>query len=183
MININIDVPNWADIIQAIAALVAVPGAIVAFFVLFKSDKARESEILSLSNIATQLTQMQSEAEKRYKSSKKPLIHIKLNFLKDENKIRIDFINTNQNSNLRSYTANTHLDGFTLSTTTINQQNTNQLFGIGVSYKAEPPEYLILHMDYITEEGYTFIQEISIWFDGDKFVFAPSVIIDKSNSF
>ena len=50
--------PTWTDIAQAIAAMIAIPGAIAAFVVLFKRDKAREVEISSLSTIAGQLTQM-----------------------------------------------------------------------------------------------------------------------------
>jgi len=174
--------PTWADITQAIASIIAIPGAITAFIILFKKDKARESEISSLSTIAGQLTQMQQESEKRYKASKKPIIDISISHLQNEKKIRIDFTNTNHNTTLKSYSQNTHLDGFTMMTTTINQQNTNQSFSIGISYKTEPPEYLVLHMDYATEEGYAFIQDLIIWFENGQYNFSPSIIIDKINS-
>ena len=32
--------PTWTDIAQAIAAMIAIPGAIAAFVILFKRDKA-----------------------------------------------------------------------------------------------------------------------------------------------
>lgn len=174
--------PTWTDIAQAIAALIAIPGATAAFIILFKRDKARESEISSLSKIAGQLSQMQLESEKRYKASKKPIIIISVNHLQNEKKIRIDFANTNHSTTLQSYSQNTHLEDFTILTTTINQQNTTQSFWLGVSYKSEPPEYLVLHMDYVTEEGYTFIQDLIVWFENGQYVFSPSAIIDKVNS-
>lgn len=174
--------PTWTDIAQAIAAMIAIPGAITAFIILLKRDKARESEIGSLSTIAGQLTQMQLESEKRYKASKKPTISISISHLQKEKKIRIDFTNTNHNTTLKSYSQNTHLEDFTILTTTINQQNTTQSFWLGISYKNEPPEYVVLHMDYETEEGYTFIQDLIIWFENGQYVFSPSAIIDKVNS-
>jgi hypothetical protein len=174
--------PTWTDIAQAIAAMIAIPGAIAAFIILFKRDKERESETNSLSRIAGQLTQMQLESEKRYKASKKPIIGIFISHLPAEKKIRIDFVNTNHNTTLKSYSQNTHLEDFTISTTIINQQNTTQSFWLGISYKNEPPEYVVLHMDYETEEGYTFIQDLIIWFENGKYVFSPSAIIDKANS-
>jgi hypothetical protein len=173
---------TWTDIAQAIAAMIAIPGAIAAFIILFKRDKARESEIISLSTIAGQLTQMQLESEKRYKASKKPIIGISITHLPNEKKIRIDFVNTNHSTTLKSYSQNTHLEDFTILTTTINQQNTTQSFWLGISYKTVPPEYVVLHMDYKTEEGYTFIQDLIIWFENGQYVFSPSAIIDKANS-
>lgn len=174
--------PTWTDIAQAIAAMVAIPGAIAAFIILFKRDRARESEIKSLSTIAGQLTQMQLEAEKRYKASKKPIIGISITHLQNEKKIRIDFTNTNHTTTLKSFSQNTHLEDFTILTTTINQQNTTQSFWLGISYKNEPPEYVVFHMDYETEEGYTFIQDLMVWFENGQYIFSPSAIIDKVNS-
>lgn len=174
--------PTWTDIAQAIAAMIAIPGAIAAFIVLFKKDKARETEINSLSAIAGQLTQMQRESEKRYKASKKPIIGISINHLRDKKKILIEFTNTNHNTTLKSYSQNTHLEDFTIMKTTINQQNTTQSFLLGINYKSTPPEHIMLPMDYETEEGYTFIQDVKIWFEDNQYVFAPSAIIDKNNS-
>ncbi|KAF0200855.1 MAG: hypothetical protein FD170_3136 [Bacteroidetes bacterium] len=174
--------PTWTDIAQAIAAMIAIPGAIAAFVVLFKRDRAREAEVSSLSTIAGQLTQMQLESEKRHKASKKPIIGIAITHLQNEKKIRIDFTNTNHTTTLKSFSQNTHLEDFTILATTINQQNTTQSFWLGISYKNEPPEYVVLHMDYETEEGYTFIQDLMVWFENGQYVFSPSAIIDKVNS-
>ncbi len=42
------DVPSWTDKALAIAALIAVPGAIAAFFVLFKRDEQKQAMIHEL---------------------------------------------------------------------------------------------------------------------------------------
>lgn len=47
--------PSWTDIIQAIAALIAVPGAIAAFVVLFLRDKDKEKQIQKLSLLAEKI--------------------------------------------------------------------------------------------------------------------------------
>lgn len=47
--------PSWTDIIQAIAALIAVPGAIAAFVVLFLRDKDKEKQIQKLSILAEKI--------------------------------------------------------------------------------------------------------------------------------
>jgi hypothetical protein len=51
--HIIINVPSWTDIIQAFAAMIAVPGAIAGFVVLFKRDKDKENQIKKLAEIAT----------------------------------------------------------------------------------------------------------------------------------
>lgn len=47
--------PSWTDIIQAFAALMAVPGAIAAFVVLFLRDKHKEKQIQKLSLLAEKI--------------------------------------------------------------------------------------------------------------------------------
>jgi hypothetical protein len=47
--------PSWTDIMQAIAAIVAVPGAIAAFVVLFLRDKDKERQIQKLSLLAEKI--------------------------------------------------------------------------------------------------------------------------------
>jgi hypothetical protein len=47
--------PSWTDIIQAIAAVIAVPGAITAFVLLFLKDKDKEKQIQKLSLLAEKI--------------------------------------------------------------------------------------------------------------------------------
>lgn len=47
--------PSWTDIIQAIAAVIAVPGAIAAFVLLFLKDKDKENQIQKLSFLAEKI--------------------------------------------------------------------------------------------------------------------------------
>ncbi len=172
---------SWTEIIQALAALVAVPGALTAFFILFKRDKTREMEITSLATIASQLTQMQLETEKRYQASKKPLINFDLFHFADTKEIRIDFVNTNHNSTLTSFSHENGLKVFSAMETTINEQDSKQSFSITLSYKSERPVFFVIKMNYVTVEGYIFVQDIAIWPQGDQYDFSPSAIINKNN--
>lgn len=47
--------PNWTDVVQAIAAIIAVPGAIAGFIVLFRRDKGKQEQINKLSDVVGQL--------------------------------------------------------------------------------------------------------------------------------
>lgn len=172
----------WTDKIQAIAAIIAIPGAIAGFWVLFRRDRERESEIQSLATMAQKLTAMQEENEKRYRASRKPFISITIEHLQENKTIRLDFRNSNPNCTITKYKANAHLDGFNLVTMSINQNGSEQLFSVGISYKAEPPDATVLQMDYETEEGYEFIQDITVWWDRDHYVYSPGPLIDKNNA-
>lgn len=44
---------NWTDVAQAIGAMIGIPGALVALFILIKRDKNREMEIASLTSLAS----------------------------------------------------------------------------------------------------------------------------------
>lgn len=175
--------PSWTDITQAIAALIAIPGAIAGFWVLFRRDRERELEIRSLSTIADNLVKMQEENEKRYRASRKPFISITIEHLQENKKIRLDFRNNNPNCTITKYKAKVHLDDFNLVTMTINQNGSEQLFSVGISYKVKPPDATVLQMDYETEEGYEFIQDITVWWDRDHYVYSPGPLIDKNNAY
>ncbi len=170
---------NWTNIIQAIAALIAVPGVIISFWILVKRDKKRESEIASLSTIAQQLTNMQNESEKRYQNTKKPLIEIKIIHPKTK-RVTIDFINSNEKATLLNFNIDNIPDGFSsFSTTTINQSGKNQTFTASFVYKNSPPDFFIIPVEYITEEGYKFFQEISFQLENSEYLQIPSAIINK----
>lgn len=184
-IDIVINIPKWTDILQASAAAIGIPLTVFTLYKLVMKDKQRESEIQSLSTIASQLTEMQIETEKRYKTSKKPNIDIKCETNLEKKFVKIYFTNTNNNTSLISYNLNNDKSDFrefTASTSTINTLNGNQHFWIILSYKESSFDFSKLNLDYVTEEGYTFIQDISIWFENNKCVFSPSPIIDIENS-
>ena len=185
MININVDIPNWTDILQAFAALIAVPLTLVTLYKLVKKDKERQNEIESLSTIANQLTAMQIETEKRYKSSKKPHIGIKLDSNFESKRVKIDFTNSNSNTSITKFRLTNDKSDFTEFTATLSSITSNngiQNFWIVLSGKSKLFEYTILHLDYSTEEGYEFIQDIIIWLDDNNYIYSPSAIIDKRNS-
>jgi hypothetical protein len=52
---IEIQPPNWADILQGIGAIIGVPGAIAAFILLFKRDKNKQKQLDSLKEIASKI--------------------------------------------------------------------------------------------------------------------------------
>ncbi len=184
-IDILINIPKWTEVLQAFAAAIGIPLTIFTLYKLVMKDKQRESEIQSLSTIASQLTDMQLESEKRYKMSRKPIINIEINTDLNKQIVKLDFCNTNINSSLinKSLTYNNpDFDDFSASTSTINTKNGNQYFWIALSYKKPLLNQVELHLDYTTEEGYVFIQNVLIWFDNEKCIFSPSPIVDQKNS-
>lgn len=57
-----------------------------------------------------------------------------------------------------------------------------QTFYIDFTYNSEFIKYLKLEVDYFTEEGYVFIQDIVVWKENDGYKMLPGTIIDKNNS-
>ncbi len=100
MINIILDIPNWTDKIQALAALVAVPLTIITLLKLISRDRDRASEIRSLSSIAKELSQLTKDHEKRHKASKKPHVGIEIITDIEQRRVRIDFKNSNFNTTI-----------------------------------------------------------------------------------
>lgn len=179
------EAPKWTDIVSAISAAVGVPLVLFTLYKLMKKDKERESEITSLSTIATQLTAMQAETEKRYKATKKPHITIQLDKAQQGNRIKLDFTNTNSNVTIKSFQITndkSDLVSKNVTSTSINDVGGQQKFSIILNGKNEPIIWMILHLDYTTEENYVFIQDVTVWLDSGKYLLSPSVIIDKENS-
>jgi len=178
---INIDFPCWRDIIQSITALIAIPVSLFTLYKLVIKDKKRESEIKSLSTIASQLTGMQIETEKRFKSSKKPQIKFELSSDYKTNKINIKLTNMNLNSSIIGFKlTNSKVDftDFTATSSTINTQGGEQSFFISLSGKSDRIESALLKLKYEIEEGYIFVQDLEILFDRGKYHFSPSKLTD-----
>lgn len=169
----------YAGIIGGIIAAIV---ALITLWKLVKKDKERASEINSLSTIAAQLTHMQEEAEKRHKSSKKPHITIKISTNIENKKVSLDFLNSNTNTTITSYKLHSDFSEFNALTSVINDSEGKQSFWISLSYKNEPFDFAILKIDYLTEEGFEFIQDLVVMFQNGKYGLQPSAIIDKQNS-
>lgn len=172
--------PNWTDIIQAIASIIAIPGAIAAFVILFRKDKNRESEIKSLSEIAGQLTMMFEASENRYKSTKKPHMEIKLDHFEVLNMFTISFKNTNLQSTLNRYKYDVN-EEIVDTKYSINEVQGKQTFKIDLKY-SNLPDFINLNIDYTTDDNYTFIQDIFIVKKAKQYGLSTSAIIDKTKS-
>lgn len=179
------EITKWTDIVSAISSTVGVPLVLFTLYKLMNKDKERESEINSLATIATQLSSMQVEIEKRYKASKKPHIDVQLERAQQGNRIKLNFTNNNLHVTLKSFQlANNESDfvGKNATKTTINDVGGRQKFSIILNGKGQPIEWFILHINYTTEEGYVFFQDIAVWYNSGEYLFSPSVIIDRENS-
>jgi len=177
---------SWTDIVQAIAACIAVPGALAAFYVLIKKDKARESEIKSLSEIANQLTQMMEASENRYKSSKKPHLEIEVSHELDSIHFRLEFKNTNRQSTIKNYNC-TVLEDIEVMKLGISEKAGLQSFTIHLQFNhsfnmSDLPAFFSLNMEYITDDNYVFLQDVYIVNKARKFDIVPFTIIEKTKS-
>lgn len=180
----NTNVPNWTDVLQAIVASIAVLATLITLYILVKKDKKRESEIKSLSTIAQQLTAMQAETEKRYKASKKPFINVKIDVL-DGNRIHLDFINSNSNTSIVNYEIENksilEKEVF-IKNSIISDSSGNQKFWIILENRIESIKDIKLSINYITEEGYIFIQDIVVVLLGNNYHVTPLAIVAKEHS-
>lgn len=176
--------PSWTDIMQAFAAVIGIPLTIFTLYKLVKKDKERQAEILNLSVIASQLINMQVESEKRYKSSKKPHINIKLEYNVDKKSLKLIFTNKNINTSIVRYDLSNEPKDFLnmdFARSAINDFEGTQTFYIELAFNVSRKDFIGLHLEYATEEGYIFIQDVLAWWENGKFVLAPSAIIDKNS--
>jgi hypothetical protein len=73
---LQIQPPNWADILQGIGAIIGVPGAIAAFVILFTKDRHKLEQIESLTSIAQKLEQSNENKQLQIDSLKEISIKI-----------------------------------------------------------------------------------------------------------
>lgn len=52
---LQIQPPNWADVLQALGAIIGVPGAMAAFILLFIKDKHKQQQLDNLKEIAVKI--------------------------------------------------------------------------------------------------------------------------------
>lgn len=178
------NIPSWTDIMQAFAAVIGIPLTFITLYKLVKKDKERQVEIQNLTVIANQLTNMQIESEKRYKSSKKPNIHISLKSLQEKKSLKFIFKNINTNTSITSFNLVNacEIKNLDIGRSGIVNNEGTQTFYIDFNYNSTPIDSLKLDLDYFTEEGYVFIQDIIVWKEKGEYVMSPSPIIDKNNS-
>jgi len=185
MILFIVDSPNWTDILQALGAITAALFTLFTLYKLVKKDKNRESEINSLSTIANKLTDMQIESEKRHRASKKPMIEMKFNSDYHNKTINLNFKNTNKNTTIVSCQLTndySELKDIIYQQSNIIDTNGQQNFCIILESRKLQFDDILLHIDYTTEEGYVFVQDILIWLKDKQYQHSPSAIIDKENS-
>ncbi len=183
--NLPATTPNITDIAQAIAACIGIPLTVITLYKLMRKDKERENEILNLGAIANQLYINQLESEKRYKASKKPHITISTTTETQNNVLCIDFINSNIQTTLvqfeiRKKEALRNLD---CSVTSIANSDGKQFFGIRISLSDIPFQDDYFYLNYTTEEGYTFSQDVLIIYNKQKGKYGinASPIVDYEN--
>jgi hypothetical protein len=172
---------KWTDIVSALSAAIGIPLVVGTLYKLMKKDKERESEIQSLSVIATKLTDIQRENEIRYKASKKPYFDINLQQGESGNRLKLDFTNLNLNATLINFDITNSIDFGNINYTksTINNIGGKENFFIILNGKESPIEHIILHLEYNTEENYAFIQNLIIWRDQQNYNISPSPITNK----
>ncbi|MDD4149655.1 MAG: hypothetical protein PHE33_06465 [Bacteroidales bacterium] len=162
--------PTWTDIIQAIAAIIAIPGAITAFVILFLKDKQQESQINKLTRIVKSLNKSNAQAMMREKTSKRPFISLSFQHIKTNlagGNVRLDIINSNPISNIVTYDANVKSLGFNnYSVLTVGNSGNQQIMGVQLNYSGNiPTQGGVISIDYVTEEGFEYVQEIYVDFD------------------
>ncbi len=156
---------NWTDVVQAIAAIIAIPGTFVSFILLIRKNKARESEIQSLSEIAGKLTRMQQDSEYRYKLSKKPIIVMRVERF-EKNTIRLTFRNTNSATMVKHFSIKSEDPSISYTKSLINYHNGEQFFSADVNVGQMIFEKMTLGVEYVTEDNYEFFQYLFL--DGNK---------------
>lgn len=175
--------PNWAEVLQAASAVIGIPLTIYTLYKLVKRDKDREAEIANLASIANQLSSMMNGNHNRYKASKRPYITINPNSLGYPNKLILDFINSNQNSSLINVLTNDNeLPDVEIMKNVINSNGPTQLFRVEIHFKSTFNNFLGLELNYKTEEGFIFIQDVTIIKQQTYFEVVPSPIVAIENS-
>lgn len=172
---------SWTDKVQAVSAAIAIPGSIWALILLLKRDRARESEIHSLSQIAKQLTNMLKVSESRHKDSKKPQMTIELKEFSPFKILKCEFVNSNTYTSIIDYEAEANgVKEIVVGKTFVTNNNGKQSFSLDLNYLDDKPEWIDLVMKYKTDEGYIFSQEILIWhFHKKEYKIVPREIAYK----
>lgn len=148
--------PNWTDVVGALGAVATV----LTLIKLLMRDKKRESEIASLSAIASQLKDMLEINEKRYLESKVPHIQVSLQKEPSLNEYVLNFTNINPNSKITNYSGK-NVVGFSNNIkTSISDIGATQAFSFVVFIKEES---FFITVTYIVDNKYLYTQDILIY--------------------
>jgi len=151
----------WTDTAQAIASLIAVPGAIAAFIILFKKDKDKKEQIRKLSNIANHLSKMVDDSERRYIISKKPLISMAGSVDNTNMEINLTCLNSNPNTTINDYHPEIKDIEKPILINPVQDMDGRQRFLLNIPIE-ELPTNVNVTMKYHTTEGFTYKQLITL---------------------
>lgn len=166
--------PNWTDVAQTVIGTLGIAATVITLWKLMKRDKERESEIASLSSIASQLKDMMALNESRYMDSKMPHLEIDCRFDNNLKSYILFFKNLNLNSRITSYNKNDSRGFKTYMATKVHEKSGSQVF----SFTIETPdqEQFFMNMSYTIDEKFHFGQNLQIHMANEKFTVSPSVI-------
>lgn len=173
--------PDWTGVVQAAAAIFGTVFAVITVWKLMARDKQREKEVESLISIASQLTSIMSHNENKFEDSKKPRFGYRHKF--ESGILTIVMTNKNPYSTIINFSID-NKDAYSnllIEKTVINSHSDGQLIEFSIEAENEFPRFIILELDYQTEEKYTFIQDLTIFTIGDKPQLIPSPIINQKN--
>lgn len=144
---------------------------------LFKKDEQKEDQINKLTDIVAKIEDSNQEALRREKHAKRPFIELTLSRVKPNNSggsFILRIVNKNLNSNIIKYDLvglnGTGLDNY-VTLTTGNNDNQQEM-GVKFSFTGKNvPQGGVFSIEYETEEGFEYIQELSLTYDCGKSVF------------
>jgi hypothetical protein len=158
---LSIEQPMWTDQVQAWAGIAGILSALVGFIILFIKDRNKEKQIKKLSDIASHLSQIAADSERRYRISKKPHLTISSEFL-DDGMMKIIFQNSNSNTTIATYSASSlQYDGVIL-IHPVSDSRGSQSFDLWLEASKEDMEAISIEMEYITSEGFVYQQRINV---------------------
>ncbi|QQU04241.1 hypothetical protein [Myroides odoratus] len=198
---LNIGNPSWTDMLQGIAAVISIPGAIIAFILLFKKDKDKQKQINSLVSASESLITMVTNQQNEISELKNIAEYLKEISLNDRNKVellmlpiidmyitsgelgykyKIIIYNTNTNSNMKSFSVDNANCGVGVMKENLALNNGKYIFGYSFNPLKEDniPLYYEFKITYITNHGikyYQFLKVFSENYDG-KVGISPGII-------
>lgn len=185
---------DWFDytlgVVTILGALIAAYYTLRSIKKLYEKDEQMQDQIDNLSTIADSLEKANIETLRREKLSKKPFINLNVRPLSYNNgggKVIMDIVNNNPLCNIVNYQTSPIADlGFSSSMNLIpGNEGSGQRMGIEFAFRGQTPASGgMVSIDYITEEGYVYIQEIILSYDANSGVYSARglQIILKENA-
>ena len=155
--------PDWTGVVQATAAILGTAFAIITVWKLVARDKKRESEIESLSVIASELKNMMVHNQKIFTDSKKPQIEASIHgdgFSYDR---FLKLKNVNHQSRLTNFKI-IETESWGKSTFPISVNGTTQEFSLSLKFKNG---HAYVKVEYEMDAAYRYSQNINIWMISD----------------